>query len=139
MTQVTQEVIDHITKSNAEDQARMEANPGLWCGLIPSDLRFLEQHKLYTVYDLKLFYALAFYCEVHKDLYHYNCSWEGLTLIQVNMMIDMFPRYKDHATGEEHIGYEEEAYSSEEMEAYNFKTWTPAPVPANTVFADLLK
>jgi hypothetical protein len=139
MTQVTQEVIDYIAKSNAEDEARMAATPGLWCGMIPSSLDFLEQHKLYTVYDLELFYALSFYCEVHKDLYHYNCSWEGLTLIQVNMLIDQFPRYTDHVSGELHIGYEEEEYTFEEMESNNFKTWTPDPAPANNVFADLLK
>lgn len=138
MTQVTQEVIDYVAKSNAEDQARMDATPGLWVGMIPNSLDFLEEHKLYTVYDIELFYALAFYCEVHKDLYHYNCHWEGLTLIQVNMLIDLFPRYTDHISGEERIGYEDEAYTSEELEANNFKTWSPEPPPVNNVFANLL-
>ena len=128
----------HIEAENAKTLAWVaEAPESRWAGTTVSDPAHWAEYGIYTIYEYEFYMAVTEYVEGHKDIYGVKARWftgEGMTLVQVYMELDMLWYHGEAQLESDRYWHQ----STEDREAENVSSWTPAPPPINNPFAGVL-
>ena len=94
----SQELLAYIEARNAESQKEMDMNPGLWIGIITTDLDHWAQQGIYTVEQYKFYMDyLALHDFIAEDTSKYTATYilEGCTTCE-----ELDDRYQSYRRGE---------------------------------------
>jgi hypothetical protein len=75
----------YLESSNAKSQARMDAEPGLWCSMWTTDLAYWAECDVYTVNDFERHQLISGISDASKDLYgcRLRLDWASMSTEQL--------------------------------------------------------
>ena len=84
------DLLKHIESINAEAQARMDAEPGLWCSMWTTDLDHWADYGVFTANDFDRHNLIASISDASKDLYgcRLRLDWDEMSVEDMERMYD---------------------------------------------------
>lgn len=106
------DLLKHIEAINAEAQARMDADPDLWCSMWTTDLNHWAEYGVFTADDFDRHNLIAGISDASKDLYgcRLRLEWDDLTVEELKAIYDNICRQLNEQFEAEK---EAEAYEAE--------------------------
>jgi hypothetical protein len=93
MTQVTQELLDHIATQNAASREWQDAAPGRWAGMLVEDAGWWAERGIFTVEDYDRWTMESTMSDLHKEAYGFRPRGYDFAAMPLDELIDLYDEW----------------------------------------------